>query len=131
MSRKSKGLDGERQLVHMFWSAGWPCIRVAGSGAIKYPAPDIITGNNTRKLCIEAKTSKADRVYINKQGIKELIKFCGLFGAEPWIAVKFQRNDWFFVSITDFDLWSESTNVVISLDWAKQRGLVFSEVIKG
>ncbi|MBW2967284.1 Holliday junction resolvase, partial [Candidatus Woesearchaeota archaeon] len=37
MNRKAKGLSAERELIHMFWKNGWSALRVAASGAIKYP----------------------------------------------------------------------------------------------
>ena len=58
MSTKSKGINAERQLIHMFWSVKWTACRIAGSGSSKYPSPDIIAANRARKLAIEAKITK-------------------------------------------------------------------------
>ena len=38
MSLKSKGSNAERQLLHMFWDAGWACLRSAGSGSMNHPS---------------------------------------------------------------------------------------------
>ena len=55
MVGKKKGINAERELIHMFWAEKWAAIRVAGSGSSKYPSPDILAGNNLRKLAIECK----------------------------------------------------------------------------
>ena len=66
MSFKSKGINGERELVHMFWNRGWACLRIAGSGSSKYPSPDILAGNKLRKLAIECKITKDQKKYFKK-----------------------------------------------------------------
>ena len=35
VSKKSKGISAERELIHKFWGTGWAAVRVAGRGAIK------------------------------------------------------------------------------------------------
>lgn len=97
MSRKSKGINAERQVIHKFWSVGWAAIRVAGSGSTKYPSPDVLASNNMRIVALECKAINADKKYFPKNEIFELEKFCEIFGAEPWIGVKFDRTDWFFI----------------------------------
>ena len=58
MSRKSVGINAERELIHLFWSSGWSAVRIAGSGSSHYPSPDLIASNIARKLAIEAKVTK-------------------------------------------------------------------------
>ena len=59
MSRKSKGINAERDLIHKFWNVeGWSAVRVAGSGSMKYPSADVLATNKLRRLAIECKTSK-------------------------------------------------------------------------
>ena len=128
MSRKSKGISAERELLHKFWSVGWACLRAAGSGSMRHPCVDLIAGNKLRKLAIECKTSKNKIKYIPKEEIEQLKIFSALFGAEPWIAIKFDRREWFLVSIED--LRSSRLNFVIDLDIVKSRGLLFEELIK-
>ena len=101
MSVKSKGINAERDLIHKFWSQGIVAMRIAGSGSSKYPSPDIIAGNYSRKLAIEAKTTKEDKKYFTKYEISELKTFSELFGAEPWIAIKFKGVEWLFLPITE------------------------------
>ena len=101
MSRKAKGINAERDLVHKFWSSGWAAIRIAGSGSSKYPSPDLLAGNNIRKLAIECKVTKEHTKYYSFDEINELKEFSQIFGAEPWLAIKFGRFDWYFLSVED------------------------------
>ena len=97
MSQKSKGMNVERELLHMFWAKRWGCIRVAGSGSMRYPSADILAANKKRLLAIECKGSKKKIKYIDKDDIEQLEEFSNLFNAEPFVGVKFNRCGWFFV----------------------------------
>lgn len=101
MSRKSKGINAERELWHMFWQKGWACIRVAGSGASKYPTPDIIASNGKRVLAIECKSCKGDYQYLETDEIQKLKKFSDIFSAEPWFAIRFSNTTWKCVHLSD------------------------------
>lgn len=128
MSRKSKGINAERELVHMFWKEGWACVRVAGSGSIKYPAPDLLAGNNIRKIVIESKVTKDDVKYFSNYDILQLKEFATIFGAEPWIAIKFNKKPWLFINPEDLNK-TKSMNFSIKYDVAELRGLLFEELI--
>jgi holliday junction resolvase Hjr len=128
MSRKSKGINAERQLIHKFWSVGWAAIRVAGSGSISYPVPDVLAGNNLRKLAIECKASREKERYLTKDQVNELKEFSKIFGAEAWIAVKFDKEEWYFLMLED--LKETNNNYLVSFEIAKNKGLLFEEVIK-
>jgi len=128
MSRKSKGINAERDLIHKFWSHNWAAIRVAGSGSQKYPSPDILAGNNLRKLAIECKATKDKIRYLTKEEISDLKKFSKMFGAESWIAIKFNGKDWYFLSLED--LKETENNFAVSYDIAKNKGLIIEELIK-
>jgi Holliday junction resolvase len=128
MSHKSKGINGERELVHLFWANKWVALRIAGSGSSRYPSPDLLASNSVRKLAIEVKITKEQYKHFPGEEISDLKEFSQKFGAEPWIAVKFKGNDWFFVSLED--LQQTTSNFSISLELAKRRGLSFSELIK-
>lgn len=127
MSRKGKGISAERELIHLFWAAGWAACRVAGSGAIKYPCPDIIAGCEHRRLAVECKASGEGYQYIEGRTIQKLKDFCARFAAEPWIGVRFDRDGWFFVSLDEIHLSGQGRT--ISLDSAKSRGVLFEELI--
>lgn len=128
MSRKSKGINAERELIHLFWSKGWASIRVAGSGSSHYPSPDIVAGNALRKVAVECKSSRSTTMYLEKREVQELKQFCSLFGAEAWIGVRFLQEPWYFVMLED--LKETNAQYAVSLALAKQKGLLFDEFIQ-
>lgn len=127
MPGKKKGINAERELIHMFWDKGWAAIRVAGSGSSRYPCPDVLAGNNIRKLAIECKAVSGANKYLPLEEISQLKSFSDSFGAEPWIGVRFDNTGWFFLSLDD--IVEVGKNFRISKDIAKERGLLFSELI--
>lgn len=128
MSHKSKGINAERELVHMFWKENWACLRIAGSGSIKYPSPDLLAGNNLRKLAVECKTTKSNNKYFEKESILSLNYFAKIFGTESWIAIKFKNKEWLFVSTAD--LIEKGKSYFVDLKTAERRGLLFEELIR-
>lgn len=129
MSRKSKGINAERDLIHKFWNTqSWCACRIAGSGSMKYPSCDVLATNKLRKLAIECKTSNDKNKYLKKEEIKQLKEFSDLFQAEPWIAVKFDRHEWLFLSLDD--LKETGNNYLASIEIAEKKGLLFDELIK-
>ena len=128
MSRKSKGINAERELIHLFHSKeGWGAIRAAGSGSMKYPCADILASNSKRYIALECKSSKEDKKYIDKEDIDELFVFSKKFGAEPWIGVRFTNTQWFFI-LAD-KLKSEGKCVVISKQDIEHKGVTFEKLI--
>lgn len=127
MSLKSKGINAERELVHMFWAKDWACLRIAGSGSSRYPSPDLLVGNRLRRLAIECKVTKEKSKYFAKEDIFALRKFADVFGAEPWVAIKFKGSEWHFVSLED--LKDTGNGFSLNVDGAKSRGLLFEEML--
>ncbi|OIO61855.1 Holliday junction resolvase [Candidatus Woesearchaeota archaeon CG08_land_8_20_14_0_20_47_9] len=127
MSRKSKGINAERELIHLFWEHGWAAIRVAGSGSSKYPSPDVLAGNNLRRVAVECKTCHDLKKYFKKKEIHELKEFAALFGAEPWVGIRFDTLEWYFLSIDDLE--ETDAGYAASLQLVKLKGLIFSEII--
>ena len=127
MSRKSKGINAERNLISLFWAKEWASIRVAGSGSMRHPSADILASNGLRRLAIECKTSRDTSKYLGKEEVEELKIFARMFGAEPWIAVRFDRTEWLFVALDD--LKDTGNNYLVSLELAKNKGLLFEEII--
>lgn len=112
----------------MFWQTEeWSSHRVAGSGSNKYPSPDIIAGNCQRMVALECKTLKKGKKYLGKEEIQQLKKFCEKFGAEPWLAMKFNRQPWAFLKLEDL----ENTGVcfAISQNLIEKKGITFQELI--
>ena len=128
MANKTKGSNAERELLHKFWSTGkWSAIRSAGSGSMKYPGPDLLVGNLVRRMSIECKSSKTNKIYLNEHDVSQLKEFSKVFDAHPWFAAKFFRKDWLFVSIEDID--KTPTGYVIDEKKAELKGISFNELI--
>lgn len=127
MSKKSQGITYERELIHMFWDEDWAAFRAAGSGAMKYPCPDIIAGDASRKVAIEVKKTKKDRKYFTSEEVDALEIFSGNFGAESWVGVRFHRGSWYFVPVHDLD--ETPKNYVVSKEKAERSGLMFDELV--
>ena len=129
VSRKTKGINAERELIHKFWNSdGWSAVRIAGSGSMKYPSADVLASNTLRKLAIECKTTKESKKYFQKDEIEQLRQFSRIFGAEPWIGIKFNRIDWHFVNLEDLEDTGQC--YLVSLEIIKNKGLLFEELIK-
>lgn len=128
MNKKQLGTNAERELIHLFWKNEIPAIRVAGSGSMKYPSPDIIAGTSLRKIVIECKKVKGNKLYIPKNEINLLITFSKKFGAEPFIGVKFGK-EWFFIIIED--LRETLASYSINTEEVRIKGLLFEDIIKG
>ena len=70
---------------------------------------------------------KNDSVYIPKEDVNQLEKFAKLFGAEPWIAVRFHQTQWHFISMDNLELTERCA--VITTKNIKTKGLLFEECI--
>ena len=112
----------------MFWETNlWAGIRTAGSGSTTVPAPDLLMGSKTRKLAIECKSGK-DKRYLTKKEVDELKFFADKFGAEAWIAMRFNNVDWLFLKPDDLGV-SKGNNYFASIDLAKRKGISFENLI--
>jgi holliday junction resolvase Hjr len=128
MSNKSKGINAERELIHMFWAKeDWAAIRIAGSGSSRYPSADVIASNAVRRLAIESKVTKDNSKYFTEEEINDFKEYCRRFGAEAWIAIKFTRTPWYFLSLEDLE--HTSSNLSISISLAEKKGLSFEQLI--
>jgi len=85
-----KGRRAERYIVEKLWDLNYAAIRVPGSGrSYRRPHPDIVAGNGNRYLALQVKSTKEKQKYFKKEEISDLREFCGIFGSDPVIAVKF------------------------------------------
>jgi len=125
---KKKGTKAERELFHLFWDNGWGCARVAGSGSSKRPSTDLVAGNGSRVLALECKAIKTDKKYFDEDSIQQMLTFSSTFGAEPWIAVRFDNIGWFFVPVENLKE-SKGKSSFVSLDFARKKGKTFEELI--
>ena len=53
--------------------------------------------------------------------------FCDIFGAEPWVAIKFKGSDWFFISVEDLE--EKGKTYVTDVEMAQRKGLLFEELV--
>ena len=128
MTSKGKGTRLERELFHMFWKTNkFQPLRVAGSGSTTILSVDLLIGGQGRYLAIECKALKQGRKYISPERIKELKDFSEKFGAEPWLAIRFNNQPWYFIRIEDLE--RTKTNYVVYLELVKKKGLLFEDLI--
>jgi len=94
----SKGSRGENELGHLFSERGFAWIRTAGSGTAGRELPDITIGDGDSLVVFEVKrwSNKSDYEYLSKREVEDLIFFAEQFGAEYYIAVRFDYKDWQF-----------------------------------
>ena len=129
MSSKSKGSNAERELIHLFWATKvWTACRVAGSGSMKYPAPDIIANKEGIGLAIECKATSQNYQYLEKREVEELVAFAKMSGSRPLVAVRFNRKQWKFLDVSDLE--ETRQNFVVTPALAERRGLTFEELVK-
>jgi len=120
----------ERELIKMLWNADCAAMRApASGGATKKPLPDIIAGNGKVYLAIEVKTTSADHIYINSRKIVKLKEFSEIFGAKPYLSVKFRNKKWYFIHVDDL-IKTSGENYKVDMDLAFSKGLEFDELIK-
>lgn len=127
---KKKGTRYERELFHKFYSAGHMVLRIAGSGSTPIPACDLVVNCNKKHLAIECKSLKGDRKYMDDEELAQLKTFAERFNAAPILAIRFDREEWYFLDVTDLNkLERTKNNYVISLEFAKTFGLTFEQLI--
>jgi Holliday junction resolvase len=94
----AKGDRRERELVNELDEAGFAVMRAPASGsATSRELPDVLAGNGQVFYAIEAKSSAGDPIYLDNEEVYALVHvFARNFGATPRIAVRFDREDWYF-----------------------------------
>lgn len=129
-NKKGKGTAAENELIHKFWeSESWVCVRVAGSGSTKYPSPDLLASRGDKKIVMEVKVVSDVKKYFSRQEIRDLNYFAEKFGAESWVGVKFEGNQWFFMPAIELEM-TKSENYVATLIDMKRKGFSFDEMIR-
>jgi holliday junction resolvase Hjr len=126
MGNKEKGAAAERELYHLFCAAGFKCVRVAGSGTMQETACDLIVGKFKNKYSIEVKSCKSKKRYLEPKQIEEFIIFSEIFGLQPFIAVRFNREGWYFLKPQQLE--KTPGGLAISLEDAKKKGKRFWDV---
>jgi len=92
-----KGSKGENELGGLFGDRGYAWLRQAGSGTADRQLPDIAVGNGKHFIVMEVKRwGHQDYGYLTKKEVNDLIYFAKKFGAEYYIAARFNRKPWQF-----------------------------------
>jgi len=126
MSNKAKGSRVERELIQLFTKNSWRAVRVAGSGVGEDSPCDLIAAKQGKKAyVIEVKSSKKTSIYITKQQIEDFILFSSIIGLTPVIALRFNREGWFFIDPKKH-LKDTGKFWAVSLETARQKGKRFS-----
>ena len=123
-----KGSNSERELLRMFWAKGWACVRAAGSGAMRFPCPDLLASNGERSLSIECKSTAGRKRYIEAREVRELEKFSEKFGSEAWVGFRLNNIGWFFMRPSGLSE-SRGGNYSVDKNLAVRDGLRFDELI--
>ena len=127
---KGKGSRTERELLHMFFDNNWSCIRTAGSGNTTELSTDLIAGKKGRVLAIECKSGRKDiKRYLKNEQVNGLKEFSKTFGAEAWIGMRYDNEDWLFLELKHLDKSKKGT-FCVDLKLAKKKGIIFEELIK-
>ena len=93
----AKGDRRERELVNALDEAGFAVMRAPASGsATERDLPDVLAGDGEDFYAIEAKSSSGQPIYLDGEEVEALLFFARNFGAAPRIAVRFDREDWYF-----------------------------------
>jgi len=103
MTNYSKGAKGENEIGELFAEEGYVWMRAPGSGTGNRCLPDVILGKNGHTIVLEVKRADGDEKYIylqkteEKDEVGDLMHFAEEFGADYYIAYRFDRGRWHFV----------------------------------
>lgn len=126
MSNKAKGSKAERELLDILTQNGWRAARVAGSGVNDNSPCDLFAAKlGKRGFVIEAKSSKKSTIYITKEQINDFVLFSQMIGLNPAIALRFNREGWFFIHPNQ--LKDTGKYWAVSLETAKSEGKRFGQ----
>lgn len=123
---KAKGSKVERELFMKFVENGFRAVRVAGSGMMENAECDIIAGKKgAGKYAVEVKSSKSTTRYIEKEQIEKFMIFSEIFGLNPVIALRFNREGFLFLHPKH--LRDSGKCFAITLEEAKKKGKRFPQ----
>ncbi|WP_255169488.1 Holliday junction resolvase Hjc [Natrononativus amylolyticus] len=126
---QAKGDRRERELVNRLDEAGFAVMRAPASGAAtERELPDVLAGDGERFYAIEAKSSSGKPIYLTGEEVEALIYFARNFGAKPRIAVRFDREDWYFFHPGDLYV-TGGGNYRVKKETAIADGVDFAEFI--
>jgi Holliday junction resolvase len=127
MSSNRKGDRRERELVNALDDAGFAVMRAPASGsATERELPDVLAGDGDVFYAIEAKSSAGEPIYLDGAEVEALLYFAQNFGAKPRVAVRFDREDWFFFHPGDL-YTTDGGNYRVKKETALAEGTDFAE----
>ncbi|GAB3041891.1 Holliday junction resolvase Hjc [Natronobiforma cellulositropha] len=125
----AKGGRRERELVNRLDEAGFAVMRAPASGAATTrELPDVLAGDGEVFYAIEAKSSAGQPIYLTGEEVEALIYFAQNFGAKPRIAVRFDREDWYFFHPGDLH-HTDGGNYRVKKETAIAEGTDFPEFV--
>ena len=129
MSSNRKGDRRERELVNLLDERGFAVMRAPSSGsATERELPDVLAGDGDVFYAIEAKSSSGDPIYLDGTEVENLVYFARNFGAKPRIAVRFDREPWYFFHPADC-YTTDGGNYRVKRETAVAEGIDFEELI--
>jgi Holliday junction resolvase len=129
MSANRKGDRRERELVNRLDESGFAVMRAPASGsATERELPDVLAGDGDRFYAIEAKSSSGDPIYLSGEEVEALVFFAQNFGAKARIAVRFDREDWYFFHPGDL-YTTDGGNYRVKKETALADGVDFEEFV--
>ena len=127
----AKGDRRERELVNALDDAGFAVLRAPASGsATARELPDVLAGDGASFYAVEAKSSAGDPIYLTGEEVAALVYFARNFGANPRIAARFDREDWYFFHPGDLHT-TDGGNYRIKKAVALADGTPFDELVAG
>jgi Holliday junction resolvase len=94
-----KGTKGENELGGLFSEEGYVWMRAPGSGTADRELPDVIVGKDGHTVVVEVKRWDNEKKYgyLKKKEVDDLIYFAENFGADYYVAYRFDYGDWNYV----------------------------------
>ena len=130
MSANEKGDRRERELVNKLDENGFAVMRAPASGsATERELPDVLAGDEGDFHAIEAKSSSGQPIYIDGEEIDALNFFADNFGAESQIAVRFDRENWYFFHPSELYV-TDGGNYRVKKETAINDGKPFSSFVE-
>jgi Holliday junction resolvase len=129
MSSNRKGDRRERELVNRLDEAGFAVMRAPASGAATdRELPDVLAGDGDVFYAVEAKSSAGDPIYLSGEEVTALVYFARNFGAKARVAVRFDREDWYFFHPGDL-YRTDGGNYRVKKETAVAEGTDFQEFV--
>ena len=112
----------------MFWNNGYAAMRAAGSGISRLPSVDVIASNGEKIFAISCKATKKTNVYLDAEEVEKLKTFSEKFGATPYIGVRFNGKNWYFLEMEKVRK-TEGKKFTVSRKNSEKSGKSFEKLI--